>query len=744
MLKAQRMSIRGKRAGTTPSPAAALAALFILSKCSPVGTPAPTSPAAPAEAGPAAAPPGAPSAAGGAAAPAAESAEEPKFDFEAMLARERPALPLLAVTDVQGRWRSQIESRRPPLVADHESQVSVRVNLGTKEELRCEVHTGQLNPGAALTNLLSAAGQTVALERVEVYDVRSAALAPVLFVRALYETRDEQALGGELKLALSPGAEHSFICLHDEPGYRETFARVVQGFVGAFESAAPRRFAQHAAVWQLSDAEGKTGYSWERIFAELDGTMTSFKFDVLLDELPSGGVRIRDYMAAEVHDRRGLLRGNYLSYRGTTKAHEIVLAKTDGGAWALEGTLEGKPLEGQLPAGAKPASDYELYTRLNELRAGGGERAFRLDEYRPERDPRQLSTVAYRLEESGVLSVTQGGRVERWKLDAGLPSQRPVLLGGATFSAERRALKSSLGSEPLVTVGEQPTPEPSAPFPLAERRAKHETYVFGEADRTPAKAPPSGVLSKTTYAAPLGANVAYVTPVRPGARRPAVIWIGSGLDWGIGESAWARSSKEGDPSGRAFREQGLVLMLPALRGSNENPGQNECFLGEVDDILAAADHLATRPDVDPSRIYLAGNATGGTLALLSAASTARFRAVFAFGPVADARQYGTPSGGGCLPENASPEDIELRAPIAFVGSIRTPTYVFEGGSGSAELLDALRERASSSVHFAVVPGATPAGIVGPGTQVIARAIAAGEVDDEHLVIDLGPPNGRGR
>ena len=45
--------------------------------------------------------------------------------------------------------------------------------------------------------------------------------------------------------------------------------------------------------------------------------------------------------------------------------------------------------------------------------------------------------------------------------------------------------------------------------------------------------------------------------------------------------------------------------------------------------------------VDPDQIYLGGHSTGGTLALLVAESTDRFRAIFSFGPVANMRNYGT-------------------------------------------------------------------------------------------------------
>ncbi len=82
------------------------------------------------------------------------------------------------------------------------------------------------------------------------------------------------------------------------------------------------------------------------------------------------------------------------------------------------------------------------------------------------------------------------------------------------------------------------------------------------------------------------------------------------------------------------------MMFPSLRGGNNNPGQIEGFFGEIDDILAAAEFLAQQPYLDPDRIYLGGHSTGGTLVFLVAEASGRFRAVFAFGPVVDVREYG--------------------------------------------------------------------------------------------------------
>jgi acetyl esterase/lipase len=661
---------------------------------------------------------------------------EPKFNFEAMLVRERPALPPLPVVDPRGRWQATIEGRRKPLVVRRDDHVSIRTNIGGKDEIRCEVHDGQLNPGVMVANLLSAASSTVALENVTPYRVSSAGHAPVLLVRAGYSTREAPPLAGELKVAVSPGTQYTIVCLHDEPGYRDAFARVVEGLVGSFQSAEPDRTPQYSAVWRQQVGEANTGYGWERIFADADGAMSSFTFDVMIAQLASGELRIRDEIAVEVHDHRGIRRANLLSFRGTSRVYEIALERADSGAYSYRGTLEGKPLEGQLQASTPLASQYELFLQLRKALAGKAPASFRRDEYRPLLDPRRVISADYVLDPAAqTLTRKAGSATDVFSLDGGRPSGSRIQVGPNVFVGTLIDRRDMLGDERGVTVGAQPAPLEGTALPLANLRSNFETRVFAETDHTPAKQPPAGVFSKVTYAAPLGANVAYVTPPRKGNKQAAVIWVGGGLDWSIGEAAWNKAPRGNDRSARAFREAGLTLMLPALRGSNENPGKNECFFGEVEDLLAAADYLAARQDVDAARIYLVGNASGGTLALLTAATTARFRAIFAFSPVSDARQYGTPAGGGCLPADASAEELAVRAPLQFMGTILTPTYVFDAGiDGNPDALDNLRARSSRNVHFKIVPDLNGNSMLAPVTEVIARAIARDQVDDAHLVI----------
>lgn len=305
------------------------------------------------------------------------------------------------------------------------------------------------------------------------------------------------------------------------------------------------------------------------------------------------------------------------------------------------------------------------------------------------------------------------------------------LRGSASAPASSAAPRTGEAARP----GDPPMTAPKAMRLPALRKALKTTIGEGQRDDAPAPEPPAGELDKVYYDAPLGKNVAYVTPVKPGARRPAIVWIHGGFGWGIDEGVWTPSPRENDQSAAGFRKAGIAEMYPALRGGSQNPGHSECFLGEIDDVLAAADFLAKRADVDPQRIYLGGHSTGGLIALLAAESTPRFRAVFAFGPVADPRQYGNSS---CLPRGAPEAETKARSALEFLSEIVTPTFVIDGANGNAGVFPMMQKRIGSApVSFLSIPNADHFNALAPGCDVVAKAILAdtGDKPALHLTAD---------
>ena len=267
------------------------------------------------------------------------------------------------------------------------------------------------------------------------------------------------------------------------------------------------------------------------------------------------------------------------------------------------------------------------------------------------------------------------------------------------------------------------TPAPRGNPTLAEARRGFVTRLGGpQPAAEPVPQPPPDVFRLIKYPAPVGDLAAYLTPdPGDGRKHPAIVWITGGDCNSIGE-LWEPAPRKNDQTAAAYRKAGVVLMFPSLRGGNDNPGRREGFLGEVDDVLAAATYLAAQPYVDPGRIYLGGHSTGGTLAMLVAEMSDRFRAVFAFGPAEDVRGYG---GQFVYHQPGDPKESLLRSPGYWLDSVRSPLFVIEGTGGNFESWQAMRSRSTNPrIRFVAVPGADHFSVLAPANEAIAAKILA--------------------
>ena len=95
-------------------------------------------------------------------------------------------------------------------------------------------------------------------------------------------------------------------------------------------------------------------------------------------------------------------------------------------------------------------------------------------------------------------------------------------------------------------------------------------------------------------------------PQPPRARMPAVVYFHG--NFALHDYDFIKC--------KPFIDKGYVVMLPALRGENKNPGNCEMFLGEVEDGLNAVRWLARQKLVDRDRIYTFGHSAGGVISAL--------------------------------------------------------------------------------------------------------------------------------
>ncbi|MBL8685202.1 MAG: alpha/beta fold hydrolase [Myxococcales bacterium] len=127
-----------------------------------------------------------------------------------------------------------------------------------------------------------------------------------------------------------------------------------------------------------------------------------------------------------------------------------------------------------------------------------------------------------------------------------------------------------------------------------------------------------------------------------------------------------------------FRDAGFVTMTLVLRGENGQDGAFSLYYDEVDDVLAAAEALASLPSVDPSRVMIAGHSAGAVLAMLAAAASDRFAKVASISGWPDLRPVLRYYPSYAVFDARDERELEMRSPVDFMGSIRAPLRMYFG------------------------------------------------------------------
>ena len=283
---------------------------------------------------------------------------------------------------------------------------------------------------------------------------------------------------------------------------------------------------------------------------------------------------------------------------------------------------------------------------------------------------------------------------------------------------------------------------------LNEARAGHETALTREVRHDwRMSAPDDAPFQLVSIPGPVGPLAGLLSdPPDDWRRHAAIVWLTGGFPpGGIDASAWEPTPVENEQSAKVYRQLGLVMLYPTCRGGFGNPGLQESFYGEVDDVLAAIAWLRDQPSVDPDRIWLGGHSTGGTLALLVAAAGAEVCGVLSIAPVSSPGLYGEK----VLTYDPTDEAEErLRAPIRFLDAIDTPTWVVTGSEDinvrDLRAMDGATD--NEALTFVALAGAGHFDLLAPLNLAVAEQLGNThgrgplKLDAESLVQALGEPH----
>ena len=165
---------------------------------------------------------------------------------------------------------------------------------------------------------------------------------------------------------------------------------------------------------------------------------------------------------------------------------------------------------------------------------------------------------------------------------------------------------------------------------------------------------------------------------------PAVLFLHGGF--AFSREDWEMTSP--------FLDAGFVVFAPVLRGENGLPGSFTLFYDEVDDVLAATRYLASLKDVDQQKIFVTGHSVGGTLSLLAAMASDKFRAAASMSGSPDQEEVLKGDWEDIVPfDKSDSKEYSMRSPLVFAKSFKCPVRMFVG-SLESEFLDRTKQTAS--------------------------------------------------
>ncbi|HJZ91548.1 MAG TPA: alpha/beta fold hydrolase [Gemmataceae bacterium] len=254
----------------------------------------------------------------------------------------------------------------------------------------------------------------------------------------------------------------------------------------------------------------------------------------------------------------------------------------------------------------------------------------------------------------------------------------------------------------LVWYAIRPTsfPEQTADYADARKTFKTKLTSNGPAPQSwKQEVAPPGV-SEVTYNSGGLRLKAWVNRPQPGGpAKPAVLFLHGGFAFGADD--WVQC--------QPFRDAGFVTMTPWLRGENGQQGSYTMFYDEVDDVVAAAEVLSATPGVDPNRVYVAGHSAGGTLAMLGAMTTKRFKACASFSGSPDQVKFLQGNEDLARFDRSDFNELVMRSPLAFPKSFKCPARLYWGDEEwgfkfSTQRLAKFARAAGQDVQAIEVPG----------------------------------------
>lgn len=266
----------------------------------------------------------------------------PKFDVEAVLAREPTAPRTLHDVSAPGIKLQVPSAGEPNVVANHENFATVYVPIGAATPVECAIFRSMID--LAASSLAGLPAITAKLSDTPVVSVAIENGRAILFSDHL--RADAEKAIHESKVAASSRLGSAVLCVHHDVGYRRAFDEVVRSVVRTVtvEGEPTPTYTSWEEVVLADRVVGLSGYL---IYPRVDGRLAGLSLAAGLIPAAGGGGTALDGASSVQIDARGKVfeETGALVIAGKT-AHKYTLeARKKKGEYAVKGEADGKPYD---------------------------------------------------------------------------------------------------------------------------------------------------------------------------------------------------------------------------------------------------------------------------------------------------------------------------------------------------------------------------------------------------------------
>jgi hypothetical protein len=318
------------------------------------------------------------------------------------LAQEAEKLKSAKVKIDDGWLRSRLAGKLTQKPTALEGGWYLASDIGTDAPLECWVLEDPVDPATLAASLASATMQQTAdasggLGERNIFFVDAGAYdgAPYLALEWLYQVgQAPDARVGLTKIRVAVTQGTTLACGHNNPGYRETFARAFEGFVREtrVNREAPEAYYQEVLVQRIG--EQPVGFAHTSFTLDAEGdtqidTMESVLIPVDAATLSTSDSRSTSFSTADgslINQSSAVSENGQLTMMLSLSPHEE-------GGWQLSGTYQGKTLEQEIVSDARPITELGQMLAVRDLLADD-QQSVTMDVWVPQADPTQFIPAA--------------------------------------------------------------------------------------------------------------------------------------------------------------------------------------------------------------------------------------------------------------------------------------------------------------------------------------------------------------